>query len=49
MSKDPVVKALKDIKRDADRQAQSNNKAVSESGSARWHTADAALKAYRRK
>lgn len=50
LNNDPVEKALKDLKKDAQRRAQnSTNRAASERGSADWHLADSALKAWRRK
>ncbi len=50
MARDPLRKALKEIRRDAARQAnRAATREESEEGSAAWHLADDALRALRRK
>lgn len=49
VGKDNVKQTLKEMKRDADKRARSNDREESEQGSADWHIADGALRAWNRK
>lgn len=49
MNRDNVKQTLKEMKRDANKRARSNDREESEQGSADWHIADDALRAWNRK